>query len=239
MTHWTLADGRRVEIVNFIDDCTRLCLASVALAVTTAIDVAQIFQLARLRYGTPAAVLTDNGAIFTAEPRGGKVVLQTELERLGIRHKHARPYHPQTCRKVERFHQTLKRFLAAQPRAASLEALQAQLDRLRTTYNEERPHRALGRQTPRAVYDAKVKATASATVETHVRIRHDKVDRHGKLSLRYDSRLLHIGVGARHKGLRVVMLIADRDVRVVNADDGELLRHLTLDPSRNYQRQSA
>lgn len=239
MTHWTLASGRGCEIVNFIDDCSRLCLASVALAVTTAVDVGQIFQQARVRHGTPAAVLTDNGCIFTATHRGGKVVLQTELERLGIRHKHARPYHPQTCGKVERFHQTLKRYLAKQPPARSLEALQAQLDRFALVYNQQRPHRALGRQTPREVYDAKLKARPQAKVETHFRIRHDKVDRHGKLSLRYESKLLHIGLGARFKGQPIVMLIADRDVRVVSAEDGELLRHLTLDPSRNYQRQSA
>jgi hypothetical protein len=60
-----------------------------------------------------------------------------------------------------------------------------------------------------------------------------------KLTLRYQSRLLHIGMGARHKGLAVLLLVADRDVRVVSAADGELLRHLTLDPTRNYQRQSA
>mgnify|MGYP001596246519 CR=1 FL=1 len=77
--------------------------------------MARIFQQARGRYGTPASVLTDNGAIYTAEPRGGKVLLETELERLGVRHKHARPYHPQTCGKVERFHQTLKKYLAQQP----------------------------------------------------------------------------------------------------------------------------
>jgi len=239
MTHWALTGGRGAEVVNFIDDHSRLCLASIALAVTTAVDVGQIFQQARASYGTPAAVLTDNGCIFTAEHRGGKVVLETELERLGVRHKHSRPYHPQTCGKVERFHQTLKKYLRKQPAAGSLEALQRQLDRFARYYNEQRPHRALGRLTPREVYDAKVKARPSAKVETHFRIRHDKVDRHGKLSLRYDSRLLHIGVGARHKGLPVVMLIADRDVRVVSAADGELLRHLTLDPSRNYQRQSA
>jgi transposase InsO family protein len=239
MTHWSLAEGRGCEIVNFIDDHSRLCLRSVALAVTTAVDVGQIFQQARSAYGTPAAVLTDNGCIFTATHRGGKVVLETELERLGIRHKHARPYHPQTCGKVERFHQTQKKYLAKQPAAHSLEELQAQLDRFARYYNEQRPHRALGRQTPREVYDAKCKARPQARVETHFRIRHDKIDRHGKLSLRYESRLLHIGVGARHKGLAVVMLIADRDVRVVSAADGELLRHLTLDPTRNYQRQSA
>lgn len=238
MTHW-LAAGRGCEIVNFIDDHSRLCLASVALAVTTAVDVGQIFQAARARHGTPAAVLTDNGCIFTAEHRGGKVVLETELERLGIQHKRSRPYHPQTCGKVERFHQTLKKYLAKQPAAPSLEALQAQLDRFARYYNEERPHRALGRQTPREVYDARLKARPSVRVETHFRIRHDKVDESGKLTLRYESKLLHIGLGARYKGWPVVMLVADRDVRVVSAEDGELLRHLTLDPGRNYQRQSA
>ena len=239
MTHWSLVDGRGCEIVNFIDDHSRLCLRSVALAVTTAVDVGTIFQQARAQYGTPAAVLTDNGCIYTAEHRGGKVVLQTELERLGIRHKHARPYHPQTCGKVERFHQTLKKYLAKQPPADSLELLQLQIERFVTYYNEQRPHRALGRQTPREVYDAKVKARPTARVETHFRIRHDKIDKGGKLTLRYESRLLHIGMGARLKGLPVVLLVADRDVRVVSAADGELLRHLTLDPTRNYQRQSA
>ncbi len=239
MTHWSLAGGVGCEIVNFIDDCSRVCLRSEALGVTTALDVARIFQQARERWGTPASVLTDNGAIFTAEPRGGKVLLETELERLGIRHKHARPYHPQTCGKVERFHQTLKKYLAKQPKARSLGALQAQLDRFVAYYNKERPHRALGRQTPGEVFRAKVKATPDAKVQTHFRIRYDKVDRHGKLTVRYDSKLLHIGLGARFKSRPVVMLIADRDVRVISAEGGELIRHLTLDPRRNYQRQSA
>jgi transposase InsO family protein len=239
MTHWTLAGGRSCEIVNFIDDCSRLCLRSAAFAVTTALDVGATFQQARAAYGTPAGVLTDNGAIFTAEPRGGKVVLETELERLGVRHKHSRPYHPQTCGKVERFHQTQKKYLAKQPAAASLEELQGQLDRFAAYYNQERPHRALGRLTPGEVFATKVKATPAAKVETHFRIRHDKVDRHGTVTLRYDSKLFHIGIGARHRGLPIALLVADRDVRVVSAEDGELLRHFTLDPSRNYQRQSA
>lgn len=239
MTHWTLAGGRGVEIVNFIDDHSRLCLASVALAVTTAVDIGRIFQDARLRHGAPAAVLTDNGCIYTATHRGGKVVLQTELERLGIRHKHARPYHPQTCGKVERFHQTMKRYLTKQPPAPSLALLQAQLDAFVARYNDRRPHRALGRATPRQVFESKVKAAPAARVDSHFRVRYDKVDRHGKLTLRYESKLLHIGLGARFKGQPIVMLVADRDVRVVSAEDGELLRHLTLDPTRNYQRQSA
>ncbi|HAL28429.1 MAG TPA: transposase, partial [Chloroflexi bacterium] len=72
----------------------------------------------------------------------------------------------------------------------------------------------------------------------HFRVRYDKVDHHGSLTLRYDSKLHHIGMGARHRGRPVVMLIADRDIRVVTVEDGELLRHLTLDPNRDYQPQT-
>ena len=238
MTHWTLAGGRGVEIVNLIDDHSRFCLAAVALAVTTAVDVGRIFQDARLRYGAPASVLTDNGCIYTATHRGGKVVLQTELERLGIRHRHARPYHPQTCGKVERFHQTMKRYLAKQAPAPTLALLQAQIDAFVTRYNDRRPHRALGRATPRSVYETKVKAAPTARVESHFRVRYDTVDAFGKVSLRYASKLLHIGMGARFRGQKVVLLVADRDVRVLDPE-GQLLRQLTLDPSHDYQRQSA
>jgi hypothetical protein len=54
------------------------------------------------------------------------------------------------------------------------------------------------------------------------------------VTLRHHNRLIHIGIGRAHKGERILLLIADRDVRVVNQDD-ELIRQLTIDPSRNYQ----
>ncbi len=101
-----------------------------------------------------------------------------------------------------------------------------------------RPHRALGRRTPE-VFDAKVKAgPGSAAPPLHLRVRYDTVDRHGKVTLRYDSRLHHIGLGARHRGKSIVLFVADRDVRIVT-EDGELIRQLVLDPTRDYQRQSA
>jgi transposase InsO family protein len=238
MTHWTLADGTGVEIVNFIDDHSRLCVASVALKVTKATDVVALFQAARDRYGTPAAVLSDNGCIYTAKHRGGKVAMETELERLGVTFKHSRPYHLQTCGKVERFHQTMKKYLAKQDPPGSLPQLQTQIDRFVVYYNHHRPHRALGRKTPQEVFDIKVKAhPVVSRVQTHFRIRHDKVDKHGSITLRYNSKLHHIGMGARFQGQPIVLLVADADVRVITPD-GELLRHLTLDPTRDYQPQS-
>ena len=238
-THWALADGASVEILNYLDDCSRLCLASVPHRTVKAADVVADFHQAAARAGYPAALLSDNGAVFSGASRGGKVLLESELERLGIVGKHARPYHPQTCGKVERFHQTQKRWLAKQPAAATLEELHSQLDRFRLHYNLHRPHRALGRRVPQEVFDAKVKAApGSVAPPVHYRVRYDQVDRHGKVTLRYDSRLLHIGLGRRHRGAPIVLFIADRAVRIVT-EDGELLRQLTLDPTRDYQRQSA
>jgi transposase InsO family protein len=234
MTHWTIGNGHKVEIVNFIDDHSRLCIASVAVPVTKTTDVCRIFHQARRAHGTPLSVLTDNGAIYTGKYRLGRVLFESELERLGIVFKHSKPNHPQTCGKVERFHQTVKKYLARQPLARSIPELQAQLDRFVAYYNNERPHRSLSRHTPREVYEAKVKAHPEKDdPDTHFRIRHDRVDRFGKLTVRYESKLRHIGMGVAHRNRRVVLLIADAEVRIVSTE-GDLLRKLSLERHRDY-----
>jgi transposase InsO family protein len=240
ITHWKLAGGREVEILNVLDDHSRLLVASHARLTTKAADVVASFHQAAAGHGLPASVLTDNGAIFTAAPRGGgRCAIELELAALGIGYRHSRAYHPQTCGKVERFHQTLKRWLAKQPTAWTIPELQAQLDRFAGYYNLQRPHRALGRRTPAAAFAARPKATPSRlgfVVPRHYRIRQDKVDHSGVITLRYNSRLHHIGLGRRHAGVRVLVLVADLEVRVLT-EDGQLLRALTLDPSRDYQPQ--
>ena len=182
-------------------------------------------------------MLTDNGAIFTAESRQGRCAMETELARLGVGYKHSRSYHPQTCGKVERFHQTLKRYLGRQRRPQTLGELQAQLDRFAAYYNTVRPHRALGRRTPAEAFAARTKATPKnppVLAEGHHRVRRDRIDKTGCVTLRYRSKLLHIGVGRVHAGVRVLLLVNDLDMRVIT-EDGELLRHLTLDPTKTYQ----
>jgi transposase InsO family protein len=143
-THWLLPDKTDVEILNIVDDHARLNISADARRITLAADVVASFTDAFTRHGFPASVLTDNGAIFTAKQRGdGRTALEVELGGLGIRFDHSRPYHPQTCGKVERFHQTQKKWLAAQrPQAAHLADLQTQLDTFRDYYNTIRPHRA-------------------------------------------------------------------------------------------------
>lgn len=187
----------------------------------------------------PASLLTDNGAIFTGRYRGaGRVILEITLNTRGIHFSHSRPYHPQTCGKIERFHKTLKRWLARQPPAATLAALQDQLDHFRDYYNRQRPHRALGRCTPDQVYAARPKAAPAGIPldDAHWRIRHDVIDRYGKLTLRYNSRLHHIGLGRRHTGKPVLVLIKDLHVRITTGH-GEVLRDFRLDPTKDYQPQ--
>jgi transposase InsO family protein len=234
-TPWQLADSSLVEILNFLDDRSRLALACKAVVTVKAHDPVQVFHSASIAFGLPASLLSDNAAVFTGRSRRGKVLLELELERLGIVFKHSTPYHPQTCGKVERFHQTLKRFLRKQPPAPSLAELQFQLDAFREYYNNRRPHRALHRQTPLSVFNALIKATPSQQPTTlNHRVRHDKIDSFGKVTLRYLGKLRHIPVGVEHKNRKVSLLVAGADVRIVTAD-GELIRALTIDPARNYQ----
>ena len=233
-TPWQLADGTSVEILNLLDDCSRVALASNCFPTVKAPDVVHVFHSASNRFGLPASLLTDNGRIFTARSIGAKVLLESELERLGIVFKHSTPYHPQTCGKVERFHQTLKRFLAKQPPATSLAELQFQLDAFCDYYNQVRPHRALGRQTPISVFNARIKAKPAQPPVLDHRVRSDKIDSFGKVTLRYQGKLRHIPVGVVHKNRKVRLLVAGPDVRIIT-EDGELVRALTLDPNRNYQ----
>ena len=234
-THWILADGRTVEILNLIDDHSRLLLAAVAFTTVKAADAAAVFHAAGAAHGYPAAFLSDNAAVFSGGSRKGKVLLEIELARLGIRAVHASPYHPQTCGKVERLHQTLKRYLAKQAAATSTAHLQLQLDRFRLYYNQHRPHRALAGRTPLVAWNARIKARPEAPpAAAHLRVRQDRVDTNGTITLRYQSKLRHIAVGRAHKYEAVRLFIADDHVRVVS-EDGALIRQLRIDPSRDYQ----
>jgi transposase InsO family protein len=239
ITHWQLGDGTDAEVLNLLDDHSRVCVGSDTLRVFKARDVDDSFRKAAASYGDPASMLSDNGAVFTGRCRGGgRVVLEITLNARGISFRHSRPYHPQTCGKVERFHQTLKKWLAAQPQARTLLQLQTQLDTFRAYYNTVRPHRALSRRTPQQAYDARPKAIPTTTPldDSHYRIRHDKIDPSGVFTLRHNSRLHHVGVGRRHAGTDILVLVHDLHIRVLTTD-GELLRELHLDPNKDYQRQ--
>jgi hypothetical protein len=132
----------------------------------------------------------------------------------------------------------MKNWLRAQPRQpATLPELQSLLDPFTSIYNEHRPHRSLPhRATPATAYAARPKAVpGDRTADTHDRVRTDRTDPAGKLTLRVSGRLHHIGTGSEHARTAVLMLIQDLHVRVINAATGELIRELDIDPARDYQ----
>ena len=247
-THYPLTDTTTfpngVEIITWLDDCTRYALhVSAHRAITTPI-VKDTFRKTAGQHGIPASTLTDNGMVYTVRlasigHRGGRNGFEQQLRDWHVVQKNSRPNHPTTCGKVERFQQTMKNWLKTQPaQPATLAELQALLDQFRTEYNQHRPHRSLPhRATPPAVYDTMPKAVPdpSRDADTHDRVRHDRVDKSGSVTLRVAGQLRHIGVGRTHARTHVILLVHDLHVRVINAITGELLRELTIDTSKDYQ----
>lgn len=251
-THYPLADTvafpKGIEIITWLDDCTRYALhVSAHRAITTPI-VKATFRKTAGQHGIPASTLTDNGMVYTVRlagigRRGGRNGFEQQLRDWHVVQKNSRPNHPTTCGKVERFQQTMKKWLRAQPaQPFTIAELQVLLDRFRTEYNQHRPHRSLPHHaTPAALYDTLPKALPgpSRDADTHDRIRHDIVGTSGTVTLRVHGQLRHIGIGRTHARTHIILLIQDLEVRVINAITGELLRELTIDTTKNYQPQNA
>ncbi|HRW39912.1 MAG TPA: IS481 family transposase [Microthrixaceae bacterium] len=239
-THWRLADRTDIEVLAWLDDHSRFVLSLTAHRPVTGPAVVDTFTRTVATHGIPASTLTDNGLVYTARfagGRGGRNAFETLLAELGVAQKNSKPNHPTTCGKVERFHQTLKQWLTRQPQAATIDELQAQLDTFVEIYNHQRPHRSLpNRATPATIYTARPKATPTPGPDGHHhRVRVDRVDTTGKVTLRHNGRLHHIGIGRTHARTHVLLLVDDLDIRVIDAATGELLRALELDPTRDYQ----
>jgi transposase InsO family protein len=245
-THYRLTrpDGRPgtdVEILSWLDDHARFALRVTAHRRVTGPIVVDTFREAVARHGIPASTLTDNGMVFTTRlsgGKGGRNAFEHELRRRGVTQKNSRPNHPTTCGKVERFQQTLKKWLRAQPtQPATIVELQALLDAFVAEYNTRRPHRSLPhRATPATAYHARPKAgPGDRDHHTHERLRRDRIDPTGKITLRYNGHLYKIGIGRTHARTPVILLIQDRHIRIAHATTGELLRELVLDPTKTYQ----
>jgi hypothetical protein len=222
-THYPLTDtstfAKGVEIITWLDDCTRYALhTSAHRAITTPI-VTTTFREAAGQHGIPASTLTDNGMVYTVRlagigRQGGRNGFEQQLRTWNVAQKNSRPHHPTTCGKVERFQQTMKNWLRAQTaQPATITELQTLLDQFRHEYN----------------------TGASRDADTHDRIRHDRVDKSGTVTLRVAGQLRHIGIGRTHHRTHVILLVQDLHVRVINAITGELLRELIHNPNIDYQ----
>jgi transposase InsO family protein len=221
-THWCLADGTEVKIFNALDDCSRLALACQAVPTVTMAAIFEALAAAASEWGWPERTLSDNAKAHVA--------LDETFAALGIATIHSRPYHPQTCGKVERFHQTQQRWLTAQPTAETLDELQDQLDRFRTIYNHHRPHRSVGRHTPAEAWTAAPKSgPTNRPLNTPTRIHHVVVSYNGVV---YVGRYA-ITIGRAHAHADTTVIITGLACHLFIA--GRLMRSLTLDPTRRTQ----
>ncbi len=225
-THWELAEGTEVSIINIVDDCTRVCAASIAFDhTTTGVDAWETLLAGAKQWGIPASVLSDNGAEFTAK------VFGDNLAALAIETGHSRPYHPQTCGKVERFHQTLKRFLRAQTDPATIEELQDDLDRFLIIYNHQRAHRSLGRRIPAEVFtDTPTIGPSTTAAGQPTRIHHNTVDRNGRVEI---PGPYAISLGNRYAGATATTIQTGNHVHVFI--NHQLARELTINPNQRTQ----
>jgi len=237
VTHWRLADGTDVEILNWLDDHSRYLLCCTVHQAVSGDDVVARFLEVIDAYGAPASTLTDNGRIYTARFGGGRNAFEYLLPLLGVRQKNGSPGHPQTQGKIERFHQTLKRWLLARPVARTIADLQRQLDEFRDHYNEQRPHRALDRGTPGNAYRQTPKAApADPRPHGHYRIRYDRLDSRGTMTLRHAGRLRHLPAGIANARKRVLALADDHQVLITDLATGEILSRHHTNPDKGYWR---
>jgi transposase InsO family protein len=236
--HWQLADGTDVEILSWLDDHSRYLLSLTAHQPVTGDEVVATFLAAVDAHGAPASTLTDNGRVYTARFGGGRNAFEYLLPLLGVQQKNGSPGHPQTQGKVERFHQTLQRWLRSRPPARTLSELESQLDEFRQHYNELRPHRALKRRTPGHAYRQTPKALPAGNGHApgHYRLRYDRLDTTGKMTLRRAGRMHHLHVGTAHARKRVLAFADDRQVTVAELNTGEVLSVHLIEPERAYWR---
>jgi len=229
-THWSLADETPVEIIDIVDDCSRLAIASIAVPSCTTTVAWDAVCAGAKRWGWPMRVLSDNGSAFRGDTQTGGGGIEANLAALGIPMRHSRPYHPQTCGKVERFHQTLKKFLTSRPPPDTLEQLQDQIDAFVERYNQRRTHRSLGRRTPLAVWTTTPHAGPEPhPLDTPTRTV-SRVVHHTRLEV---DRSCVIALGTRYNGQTATAVITGHHAHVfINAT---LVRELTIDPTRTYQ----
>ena len=239
-TSWHLLDGTEVAIFQVLDDHSRRLLASLAASGETSDAALQVTQIALQRFGIPQLVLTDNGAAFNPTRRGRHGQLETALRALGVKPITSRPYHPQTNGKNERVHATLKRWLRARPRAASLTELQSQLDAFDEYYNQHRPHQALNGQTPLQAWEATPlapppqppadpDALPPAPTTPTMTVTQPHTDRNGKIWVANYS----IHLGWEHIGTHVLALRDGEHIDIFTTN-GTHIRSLTLEPGRNH-----
>ncbi len=235
-TEVVLADGTKAVVFDVLDDCTRLLVAChAALSETSAAAVAAVTAAADA-CGAPGIVLSDNGSAFTSRHRANTKpsAFTSTVTGWGSRLIHSSPYHPQTCGKVERHHQTLKRWLACQPaQPATLAELQTLLDTYREYYNTRRRHSALGRRTPHDTWTSAdhLGGPQHLPVQDDATIHRLKVSDKGTVNLGRGNR---IRIGTAHAA-QTITIVADHNQATAYTSNGDPIGYIHIDHTKTYQ----
>jgi len=235
-THYSLADHSVVEIINIIDDHSRLCPASRAVINCTTVNAWETLTEGGAHWGLPARVLSDNGTQFNQSRRNRQSLFELNARQAGIVSIASTPYHPQTCGKVERFHQTLKNWLDKQPHhPATITELQTMLDTFVEFYNTRRPHRSLHGRRPAAVWGAQPHATPVGTpITSTLNLRqHLKVNAAGNIRVHRHDADWSINVGVIYACLTLDVIINTIDCIIFH--DRQLVRTLRINPDTYHQ----
>lgn len=242
-TGWQLIEGRPVAIAATLDDHSRLLVGiGAGSGEGTGELVWSVMAAAIGTYGVPMSSLTDNGLCYTTARRPGHkpAAFQANLAALGCQPIASTPYHPQTCGKIERFWQTLKKWLRAREASngpyRTLAALNADLAVFAKHYNTARPHSAHHGRTPAQVFTASVKARPAARpLPSQAQLYRTHVSTGGTVTVAHPTGRgqLHVYVGARYKQLPVTVLQDGHRVAIFTGTD--LIRALDLDPTKPYQ----
>lgn len=155
---YRVSDGRCYPL-SILDDHSRYAVGLYALPAFTAQLVYPCLVRTFERYGLPEALLMDRGAIWWGTTNGyGLTWLSVGLIEQGIELHYGRPYHPQTQGKVERFHRTLNQAIHHRGKPKKMVEWPGALEEFRESYNEQRPHEALGMKRPRERYRASARS---------------------------------------------------------------------------------
>jgi transposase InsO family protein len=232
-TEWHLADGSAAAIAGTLDDHSRyLTGLQAAPGYGTGALVWSVMLAAITECGIPAMSLTDNGFVYTGRWRGFESAFEINLRTLGTRTINSAPFHPQTCGKIERFWQTLKKWLRARPAAGSVEELNDLLAQFRDFYNHHRPHRALRGATPAEVVTTTAKARPAERPLPAPVFVNRQIVAPGSGSISVPPYM--VNVGRRWSG-HTCDAIRDGQ-HIVIFSGTTIVRELTADPNHRYQR---
>jgi transposase InsO family protein len=230
-TECVLSEGSKAVVFHLIDDCSRKSLRSIAAAAETGEGAQRCVTEAVAEHGIPAMFLSDNGSAFSAKLRGGEAELERVLRALGVNVVTSSPYHPQTCGKDERFHQTFKKWLRKQPAPATLVELQSLAETFDELYNSERPHSAHGGDTPDEAWATRERCPEpTAPADPSTRITEVTVSGRGAVEI---GKRYQVQVGREWAGATVTVIATGDHIRIIYKR--QLVRDTVLDTTRRYQ----